>query len=462
MATTLAEGAQIINESLATLGYEYRIDTTSNETITAGLQVIGAYAPSQRNTIMEQMNLVIQQRNFGVIFDATKNKFRAFLVDMTPEGFGIEDIFHELLDGKATLWDGNATSEEIYKDLVGYKDSDIQKFFHTESASRKFDCTIDRRNYDKVFTAVGVTRYIDTKIANMSWSAEKWLMNQVVAIVKEMIAGGKMKFLAGHNINTKDGLNSVVEDIKSLTSGFLTPTDIYNLGKPTYSAVTGLTTYTPVINMTDSESDIFIVTTPEYMARLKVQGYSNAFNLSQYELEGRIIYAPAGTDFGKYNGESVYAVVLDRRSILVGLKYWLASSFFVPNTYWVNHFLNVEILRGYNTIFNCVAITGEAIDNFFSKTEVASLYIRNSLEALPFDIITDGELVYKISEPDSGDYIWLYENVSHFEIKGNERSVGSTLLLNVDGVIIINNEPLTANTDFKFNKLLGNSLYRIG
>ena len=123
MATTLTEGAQIINESLATLGYEYRIDTTSNETITAGLQVIGAYAPSQRNTIMEQMNLVIQQRNFGVIFDATKNKFRAFLVDMTPEGFGIEDIFHELLDGKATLWDGNATSEEIYKDLVGYKDS---------------------------------------------------------------------------------------------------------------------------------------------------------------------------------------------------------------------------------------------------------------------------------------------------------------------------------------------------
>lgn len=407
MATTLAEGAKIINESLATLGYEYRIDTTSNETITAGLQVIGAYAPSQRNTIMEQMNLVIQQRNFGVIFDATKNKFRAFLVDMTPEGFGIEDIFHELLDGKATLWDGNATSEEIYKDLVGYKDSDIQKFFHTESASRKFDCTIDRRNYDKVFTAVGVTRYIDTKIANLSWSAEKWLMNQVVAIVKEMIAGGKMKFLAGHNINTKDGLNSVVEDIKSLTSGFLTPTDIYNLGKPTYSAVTGLTTYTPVINMTDSENDIFIVTTPEYMARLKVQGYSNAFNLSQYELEGRIIYAPAGTDFGKYNSESVYAVVLDRRSILVGLKYWLASSFFVPNTYWVNHFLNVEILKGYNTIFNCVAITGEAIDNFFSEVKNSYLSVFKDSNLA---VVTDGEL---LATEEANDY---YDNMTYIRV----------------------------------------------
>ena len=438
MATTLTEGAKIINESLATLGYEYRIDTTSNETITAGLQVIGAYAPSQRNTIMEQMNLVIQQRNFGVIFDATKNKFRAFLVDMTPEGFGIEDIFHELLDGKATLWDGNATSEEIYKDLVGYKDSEIQKFFHTESASRKFDCTIDRRNYDKVFTAVGVTRYIDTKIANLSWSAEKWLMNQVVAIVKEMIAGGKMKFLAGHNINTKDGLNSVVEDIKSLTSGFLTPTDIYNLGKPIYNAVTGLTTYTPVINMTDSESDIFIVTTPEYMARLKVQGYSNAFNLSQYELEGRIIYAPAGTDFGKYNNESVYAVVLDRRSILVGLKYWLASSFFVPNTYWVNHFLNVEILKGYNTIFNCVAITGEAVD-FFKSVEYGG-NIGLTLSGDFFNIDTDGIL---IGESDDGNHK-LYEDSSYIKFTLKTTNDGpKTISIANNGVNLLGYRTLT-------------------
>lgn len=452
MATTLKEGAELINQSLASLGYEYRIDTTSNETISEGLTIVGAYAPSQRNTIMEQMNLILQQRNFGVMFDAEKNKFRSFVVDMTPNGFGIEDVFHELLDGKATLWDGNATSEQIYKDLVEYKDSDIQKFFHTESASRKFDCTIDRRNYDKVFTAQGVTRYIDTKLANLSWSAEKWLMNQVIGIVQSMIANQKMKFSTGHNINTKDGLNSVVEDIKSTVAGFGTPTDLYNLGKPVYSAETGLTTYTPVINMTDSESDIFIITTPEYMARLKVQGYSNAFNLSQYELEGRILYAPAGTVFGKYNTEDVYAVILDRRSILIGLKYWLASSFFVPNTYWVNHFLNTEILKGYNTIFNCVAITGDPIDNFFSKVETAYI-VNDDTEGGNVEITTDGSII--LSNASS----IIYENASYFSVKNISGSKNMTIQIERGSDILGVIPPSDSNT-YKYSNLIS-GVYKI-
>ena len=172
--------------------------------------------------------------------------------------------------------------------------------------------------------------------------------------------------------------------------------------------------------MTDSESDIFIVTTPEYIQRLNVRGYSNAFNLSKYELEGRIIYAPAGTDFGKYNGESVYAVVLDRRSILVGLKYWLASSFFVPNTYWVNHFLNVEILKGYNTIFNCVAITGVAIDNFFSKVNTAYISTTSITGYSEIKFVTDGTLVGES----------LYDNATYFEVSNTTNQLEVVIKFN--------------------------------
>lgn len=361
MATTLREGVDIVNESLRSLGYEYQIDTTSNDTMTQGLEAIGAYAPSQRNLIMEQMNLILQQRNFGVMFDASKNKFREFLVDMSTEGFGIEDIFHELLEGRLPLWDNQATDEEIYKNLVSADEAKIHKFFHTSRMQRSFEAVIDDRNYEKVFTRYGVTRYIDTKLANLSWSAEKWLMDRAIEVITTMISDGKIVFRGGHNPNTKIGVDNIVEDIKATMAGFLTPNALYNYG--VYDEEEQR--YRSVINMTDRDSDIFLAVTPEFLARIKVHGYSNAFNLSQYELEGRLLYLPAGTDLGTHNGERVLACAVDRRAILLGIRHWNGTSFFIPNVERVKHWLNIDGMQGYNTVFNAVAFTGESVDDFF-------------------------------------------------------------------------------------------------
>lgn len=422
MATTLIEGVGIVNQSLRDLGYEYQIDTTSNDTMTAGLEAIGAYAPSQRNAIMEQMNLILQQRNYGVMFDATKNKFRAFLVGLEENGFGIEDLFHELIDGVKPLWDGNATAQEIAQNLVEYKGAKVHKFFHTSPMEKMFDCTVDVRNYKKVFTAYGVTRYIDTKLANLSWSAEVWLQNQVVGVVKQMISDGKIVKRDGLNPNTETGVTNIAEDINATLSGFLTPCKLYNYGvyDETVSA------WRSVVNMSNSMDDIFIITTPEVFQRVKTHGYSNAFNLSEFELQGRIMYAPAGTDLGTINGEKVLFVALDRRAILAGLRRWDATSFFVANTGWMNHFLNVEGIKGYNTVFNAVAFTGEAIDTY---TESAyNTIVHDDSDGSGTTVITDGILVGNNA---SGGKI--YRNASYIDINNETESVPVVVNLNANG-----------------------------
>lgn len=424
MATTLTQGADIINQSLRDLGYDYQIDTTSNVTITAGLEAIGAYPPAQLNALMNQMNLVVQQRNFGVMFDASKNEFRNFLVDMMTTGFGIEDVFHEILAGTRTLWDGNANAEEIARDLVEYKSGQIDKFFHVEGDSAKFDTTIDTRNYEKVFTPYGVTRYIDTRLANLSWSAEYWLMQKAIEVAKSMVADNNIVLSAGHNINNKTGIDDTVETFISLVDGFKTPSMLYNKGAYKVNPVGGAQ-YTPVINMTNDESEVFIITTPELMARLKVHGYSNAFNLSQYELKGRILFAPAGTDLGRAsNGEQVLAMVVDRRAILLGLKRWLGTTFYVANTGWTNHFLNVEILKGYNTIFNAVAITGEDVDDFFGD----ALSARGAtIIAGDIQFETDGTQVAEFRDDSDALLKYMYENASYVKFNGQDEF---TLTLN--------------------------------
>lgn len=387
--STVKQCAEVINESLKTLGYEYQIDTTSNDTIDAGLKAIGAFPPSQRNTIMEQMNLIIQARNYGVMFDASKNPFRRFLVSL-DEGFGIEDIFHELIDGIDPLWDDTTAegTQKVINDLYSYDTNRIHKFFHTDSVGKEFKTTVDRRNYDKVFLPSRVTRYVDTKLANLSWSAEVWLMQFIIGIIKTMVANGHVVFKEGFNPNTKDGVATLVEDINATTDGFLTPSKLYNLGVPNSAGG-----FDAITNITTSKEDIFLITTPELMRRLKTRGYSNAFNLSEFELSGQIMYLPAGTDLGQRNGKEVLAIALDRRAIVCGLFRWVGTSKFIENTLCMNHFLLTEVLYGYNTVFNCVAFVGDALGDY-SGGEGGTLVINctaNTAFGEPVKIEVNGE-----------------------------------------------------------------------
>lgn len=446
--STVKQCAEVINESLKTLGYEYQIDTTSNETIDAGLKAIGAFPPSQRNTIMEQMNLIIQARNYGVMFDATKNPFRRFLVSL-DEGFGIEDIFHELIDGIDPLWDDTTPegTQKIINDLYSYDTNRIHKFFHTDSVGKEFKTTIDRRNYDKVFLPSRVTRYVDTKLANLSWSAEVWLMQFIIGIIKTMVANGHVVFKEGYNPNTKDGVASLVEDINATTDGFLTPSKLYNLGVP--NALGG---FDAITNITNGKEDIFIVTTPELMRRLKTRGYSNAFNLSEFELAGQIMYLPAGTDLGQRNGKEVLAIALDRRAVVCGLYRWVGTSKFIENTLCMNHFLLTELLYGYNTVFNCVAFVGEALGDY-SGGEGGTLVVYNEGGGPEYK-----QMIVTVNGEDnlvSAGGVKTFTNVRNASIKPENPSYYFYGTTKIDGASFGNASTPSSEKEYVFNNFDG-------
>lgn len=359
MATTLLEGANILNETLRNIGYDYQIDTTDNTTITDGLNKIGAFSPEQMNAVLAQMNLVIQTRNFAALFDAERNKFRDFIVDMNETGFGIEDVFHELIEGVKPQWDKNATGAEKADRMFSYDENKIHKTFHVTPDSNQVKTTIDMRNAHKLFTPYGVTSFIDVKLANLSYSMEVWLQKKIIETIKKVIDDQRCIFIEGMSLNTHQGVANACETIRSTTVGFETLNNLYNFG--VYDE--DLSEFRSVETISRSADDIYIVTTPENFERLKVQGYSNAFNLSQFELKNRVIYAPAGTDLGKSpTGEEVLFIAMDRKTIVIGIHFWRGSSVFIPTAFETNNFLTSEILKSYNTFFNCVAFSGEKVE----------------------------------------------------------------------------------------------------
>ena len=373
MATTLKEGVDIINESLKAIGYtDFEIDTTDDTTMTEGLEKLGTLPAEQVNPILNQMNLVLQTRNYAAMFSAEDNPFRAFVIDLIESGFGIEDIFHELIEGTSPQWDKSATGEEKADKLFSYDNNKIHKTFHIVNDANQVKTTIDMRNYKKLFTPFGVTHFMDTKIANLSYSMEVWLLDKIIEVAKLMIDNQRCIFKEGMDLNTIQGVANACELIRATTSGFTTINSLYNYG--VYD--TSTQSFRSVRTITKRAEDIYIITTPENFERLKVQGYSNAFNLSEFELKNRVIYAPAGTDLGESpTGEEVLFLALDRRTLVIGINFWKGSSQYIATSFETNNFLTAEILKGYNTFFNCVAFCGDSVVPIKKKGNITTLAI---------------------------------------------------------------------------------------
>ena len=374
MAYTMSDGVKdivdAINQTIVDTGYAekymigYDTSTTDAQAL-AEIEKLAQIPEDQRNAIMGQLNLIVQQRQFRALFDSDKNDFRRFLVDMTEEGFGIEDVFQEIIDGNVPFWDGNdpqtrgGDTVTSYEDLTTQEKEKIKRKFHITPFERQFKTSTDRRNYSKVFMLQSQQRYMDNKLANLSVSAELYLMKSVIIDeIKELVGSGEIKFRyvdataspkVRFNVSTKQGILNFLEDVRATMGGMLLPSSDYN--------------YEGVENLTRDKEDLYIITTPQMFERLKVQTYSGAFNLSEMEIQGKVIFAPNGTDFGKdADNNAVNFLILDRNAIVIGLKYWLGSNFFVPNKHITNHWLTIEGIKSHNSFFNAVAYSVDGLN----------------------------------------------------------------------------------------------------
>ena len=365
MATTVIEAAQILNQSLTKLGYPYQIDISSNETATAGISAVGTYSPSQLNRLLDQMNLVLIYRNYGLMFDEAEDPTRVFWRDAIKNGGGIEDIYHEIIEADNGIFaldfadldeDGvKEKAQALAIDAYAFKQDNIVKKFHTGINSFRIKMSRTDLELSMIFTAEGLTRYIDVQMANMQWSANYKLMLETISAIKKMVDDNKIVYKGGYNPNSTDGVTTIVEAIRTTFDGMHAPSTAYN--------------FSGILNRS-SDSDLFLVTTPQFINRIRVRGYANAYNLDEYRDRNRMIILPEGTDLGENpNGEKVHAILVDRRAIVIALRFWQMMPKVIENSDFVNYFLNVKFLKGYNEFFNAVAFTGEEVNDFFQSDD---------------------------------------------------------------------------------------------
>lgn len=444
--------AGIMNEALVNYFGKgsYQIDTTSLDTIEQGFNDVGAYPPELKNGILNQVNVILIYRNYGTMFTESKNPTRRFWRNAIEYGDGIADVYQEILEpieGIQGIWASDYANAVNTRELAlnnaayhfNFHKGDVQKKFHTDSVRRDFAISVSELEIAKAFTPEGFAGYISVKIANLQWSAEVFLLSSAIANMKRMVTDGNIVFSTGHNLNNLNGVTETVEDIRRTTKSMTTISKSYNKAG--------------IITMSDNE-DLYLVTTPQFIERISVRGAANAFNINQYELQNRMIILPEDADLGTHNGETVHAMLVDRRAIVMAMRYWKMAPFVPTGTDWQNYFLKIEFINGYNEFFNAVAFTGEGIDDFFGDEGSAQVIV-TGLESEIFDLIptiikTDGVRGSDVSS--GGEYSSIvYDKASYVEIDEYDL-YGFTL--SVDGVQIAGDKTEVTNHIGKFRYMI--------
>lgn len=395
MALTTAQAAGYLNETLEALGNDYRIDTTSDATLTTGFQTVGAFPPALKSNILDMQMLILVQRAYSSMFTESKNPTRRFWRNAVDYGGGIRETFLKLIETEDGYWaedfdgtDDDATALNVARDLVKFKKDDVINKIHPVNKKFRVKMSVSDLEYAKVFTPTGYAEFIGQKYANFQQSAEAKLQDIAIGIMKEMISAGHIVTKTGYDLSNPNGVTTFVEALNTTSDGMATLTDIYN--------------YDGVRTTSDPE-DIYLVTTPELFNRIKSRGYANAFNLQEYINKNKIIMLPAGTALGTDStGKAIGAMLVDVRSILLAVKYWEVMPFIISNTDYRNTFLKVQLVTGYTEFFNAVAFVTGDVDYFTPNNDVVAIqFVPEDGGGFSIDankIIVNGNPAVKLAE----------------------------------------------------------------
>ena len=341
----MANALDIINTARIEAGYEDRIPEI-NQT---NLHELSLHTPTEMNDFLNVIVKIVRQYVFDTTFDVSDNPFAQFFGEKLPVGYTVEDLYVDLITGTTPAWNDDGSY------ALSKKVPSVSSLYHSENYEMQYKVSDSYPQMQSAFTTMPAFESLVNRIrGTLNSSAQYDLFLQTLNLISTAITRSAFKIEYGYSIDTQDGIKALLKRMKSLAKDFKFMNTDYNYF--------GFNTKTP-------PEDIVIITKPSVLETINVDYLAGVFNLSNAEINERIIEVPDKYGFGALDADDSLIhplmIIMDRRMLRIFPTFFEGSSIFNPASFVYNTFLTMKYIFSYSLFFNGVVLCSD--NNYVSS-----------------------------------------------------------------------------------------------
>lgn len=313
----------------ATAVYNDRIPEATAENIhDVGEAILSFTATSNEfvEALVNRIGLVILNNRMA------SNPLAALKKGRLAVGETIEEIYIDVI--KAQTYDPRAAQDTLFKRHL----PNVQSVFHTVNSQLNYPLTISNEQLRKAFLSYdSLDRFISGLVDSMYKSAtldEFILMKQLISEYGEQ---GRFVTENITAVTDADSAKEAMIKIKAVSDGMTIFSNAYNYA--------GVWTNTP-------KEDQYLITTPEFNARLDVDVLAAAFHMDKAEFAGHVIVVD---NIGDLADDGIEAILVDKNWYQVyDYLRTFKTAYNGEGLYW-NYFYHVWTVYSLSPFANAVA-----------------------------------------------------------------------------------------------------------
>lgn len=334
----------IINTARVEAGYEDRIPEITQE----NLHELSLLAPNELNDFLGVIVKVVKQYVYDTTYDSSDNPFAGFFGEKLPVGYTVEDLYVDLITGTTPAWNDDGSY------ALSKKVPDVHSIYHSENYEMQYKTSTSYPQMQTAFLTMGALDSLINKIrGTLDSSAQYDLFLQTLNLISTAITRSAFKIEGGYSIENEAGIKKVLKRMKTLAKDFKFMTNKYNYFS--------FNTKTP-------PEDIVIITKPSVLETINVDYLAGVFNLSNAEINERIIEVPDDYGFGELDNidSQIHPImiIMDRRMLRIFPTFFEGSSIFNPASFVYNTFLTLKYIFSYSLFFNGVVLCSDEVKEF--------------------------------------------------------------------------------------------------
>lgn len=334
--------------------------------------VLQDYPTTKNEFISTLTNKIVGSKTYSKIYE---NQLKMLHKGKLDWGVGLSQIFVEMCESKGFLdhFDSSAATPEA--DLIRKLESDVKEMFIERNFRLKYKTSVSDAQLRSAFVnATGLNNLINNLVSRNASSAEYKEFNMMKQILESSATLRQLKETATgelelsetvlpiakqpmHQVivgdfasDKKEWADNFTETIRSLAGRMKFPSRKYNM--------VGVNTWCDT-------SDLVLVTTPEVGARLDVRTLAQAFNVSEAELNIRVILVDelpkqfASDVSGSLESKECYGILMDCNHVQFYDTVIENGNFYNPDQLTTNLFLHRQGLASLCGFCNAVALVKE-------------------------------------------------------------------------------------------------------